>query len=277
MAGDWIKMRKNLLGDPRVVRIMSALRADRFRTVGGLFAAWCLLDEQTTDGRLEGYTAEIFDELVGIPGIATAMQSVGWLEIGANFVAAPRFSEHNGQTAKRRAQDLVRKMSAREADKCLAIKRTKSGLENREEKTNGTTNVVLVDNELPTGIAIDKSKESESSGIVFAMSSGTYDLSEQKLAGYVAAYRFDVRRELMKAAIWLRDKPHRRPRTKSTMQAFLTRWLNRHDDRGKPSEQLSGRIGNDPKLEAEMERVARIKRKQAEDLRNGKVPSIPTE
>jgi hypothetical protein len=116
MAGDWIKMRRSLLTDPRVVRIASALHADRFRTIGGLFSAWCLFDEQTPDGRLEGYTPEVFDEIVGVCGLAVAMESVGWLEIGDNWLQATAFSEHNGQTAKRRAQEAVRKMSARTAD-----------------------------------------------------------------------------------------------------------------------------------------------------------------
>lgn len=132
MAGDWIKMRKSLLGDPRVVRIMSALRADRFRTIGGLFSAWCLLDEQTEDGMLQGYTAEVFDEVVGIQGLAKAMQNVGWLVISPQGVAAPNFTEHNGKSAKRRDQENVRKMSARHADKM----QTESALEKRREEKN---------------------------------------------------------------------------------------------------------------------------------------------
>lgn len=137
MAGDWIKMRKSLPTDPRVVRISSALKADRLRTIGGLMSAWCLLDEQTEDGKLDGYTPEIFDEIVGCAGLAAAMASVGWMELGDGFLAAPRFHEHNGQSAKRRAQDSVRKLSARDADKRPQAKRTESGLEKRrEEKSN---------------------------------------------------------------------------------------------------------------------------------------------
>jgi hypothetical protein len=138
MAGDWIKMRKSLPTDPRVVRISSALKADRLRTIGGLMSAWCLLDEQTEDGKLDGYTPEIFDEIVGFPGLAAAMRNVGWMEFGDGFLAAPRFHEHNGQSAKRRAQDSVRKVSAREADKCPHGKRTKSGLEKRREEKSNT-------------------------------------------------------------------------------------------------------------------------------------------
>ncbi len=40
---------------------MSALNADRLRTLGGIVSAWCLLDEQSTDGKLDGYTPEILD------------------------------------------------------------------------------------------------------------------------------------------------------------------------------------------------------------------------
>lgn len=134
MAGDWIKMNKSLPRDPRVVRISSALKADRLRTVGGLLSAWCLADEQTEDGKLEGYTPELLDELVGFPGLSRAMESVEWLTIGDGFLEFPSFEEHNGRSAKRRAQDSVRKMSARKADKRPQMNQTKSGPEKRREE-----------------------------------------------------------------------------------------------------------------------------------------------
>jgi hypothetical protein len=127
---EWIKMRKSLLTDPRVVRIASALGADRFRTIGALFSAWCLFDEQTSDGRLDGYTPEIFDEIIGIHGLAVAMESVGWLEINAESIIATAFGQHNGHTAKRRAQEAARKASARDADK----KRTESAIEKKKKR-----------------------------------------------------------------------------------------------------------------------------------------------
>jgi hypothetical protein len=140
MAGDWIKMQKSLSRDPRVVRISSALKADRLRTVGGLFSAWCLFDEQTEDGTLEGYTPEILDELIGFPGLAKAMHSVGWLDIDGDSIRVPRFEQHNGRSAKRRAQDSVRKTSARDADKVPlqngTFVRKKSALEKRREEKN---------------------------------------------------------------------------------------------------------------------------------------------
>ena len=127
-------MQKSLPRDPRVIRISSALKADRLRTVGGLFSAWCLFDEQTEDGTLEGYTPEILDDLIGFPGLAMAMHSVGWLDIEGDSLRVPRFNEHNGQSAKRRAQDVVRKMSARKADKVPQEEKTNCGLEKRREE-----------------------------------------------------------------------------------------------------------------------------------------------
>lgn len=139
MAGDWIKMNKSLPRDPRVVRISSALKADRLRTVGGLLSAWCLFDEQTANGKLDGYTPELLDEIIGMAGLAGAMMAVGWLEFDGESLQVPRFEEHNGQSAKRRAQDSSRKVSARKADKCPPSKRTKSGPEKRREEKILTT------------------------------------------------------------------------------------------------------------------------------------------
>ncbi|MBT1783125.1 Pyocin large subunit [Enterobacter hormaechei subsp. xiangfangensis] len=129
MAGDWIKMRADLHTHPKVVRMASALKADRLRIVGGLHSAWCLFDVHSVDGLLYGYSADTLDDLIGFPGFSRAMMAVGWLEENGESLVMPRFEAHNGQSAKRRAQDAdrkrnVRKASASEADK----KRT------REEK-----------------------------------------------------------------------------------------------------------------------------------------------
>ena len=124
MTKHWIKVQKSTPCDPRIVRMASALKADRLKTFGATVSAWILFDDHTEDGMIVGYTAEVLDELIGFPGLARAMESVGWLEIGENHLKVPGFEQHNGQSAKRRANDNVRKMSARKADK----KRT------REEK-----------------------------------------------------------------------------------------------------------------------------------------------
>lgn len=121
MAGDWIKMRTDLITSPKVVRMASALNADRFRIVGGLLSVWSLFDAHSDDGVLSGYDLSVVNELAAWDGFAEAMEAVGWLECNGETIALPRFETHNGQTAKRRAMDAnrkrIRRMSASDADK----------------------------------------------------------------------------------------------------------------------------------------------------------------
>jgi hypothetical protein len=128
----WIKMRTSLRTHPKVVRISSALKADILRTVGGLHALWSVLDEHADDGILAGYDCEIMDGVIGWPGFCEAVISVGWLISKDNQLIFPEFDTHNSKSAKRRADDAVRKMSAREADK----KRTRE--EKRREDINNS-------------------------------------------------------------------------------------------------------------------------------------------
>jgi len=108
--------------------------------IGGLFAVWCLFDTHSEDGRLDGYTAEAIDDEVRCDGISAAMEAVGWLEIGSDYVATPRCDSHNGRSAKRRAQETERKRnernpSAQDADK----KRSREEKRREEVNTPATT------------------------------------------------------------------------------------------------------------------------------------------
>lgn len=114
MAQDWIKMRCELQTHPKIVRILSATRADKFRVIGGLHAVWSVFDTHSVDGSLKGYTPELLDHVIGWEGFARAMESVGWLLFdGLETLTLPEFTEHNGQSAKRRAEDQKRKRDAR--------------------------------------------------------------------------------------------------------------------------------------------------------------------
>jgi hypothetical protein len=114
MAGDWIKMRVGLRRHPKVVRMASTLKADKLRIVGALHAAWSLFDEHSADGRLPGYTLETLDEDLAFAGFSQAMVDVEWLVVFEDALVMPRFDSHNGQSAKRRAQDADRKRAERE-------------------------------------------------------------------------------------------------------------------------------------------------------------------
>jgi hypothetical protein len=139
MAGDWIKMRTNLRTSPKVVRIASALKADRLRVIGGLHSVWCLFDAHSADGQLAGYTVETLDEDIGWPGFASAMIVVGWLESSDDGLSTPRFDEHNGQSAKRRCQESERKRESRKSSADDADKKRTREEKRREELTSKAT------------------------------------------------------------------------------------------------------------------------------------------
>ncbi|WP_443696247.1 Pyocin large subunit-like protein [Pseudomonas sp.] len=114
MAGDWIKMRIELQTHPKVFRMVSALNADRLRIIGGLHIAWSIFDVHCDDGVLVGYSIEAMDAVVGWPGFTQAMIDVEWAAVNsAGSLVMPRFDEHNGTSAKRRANDNERKRNAR--------------------------------------------------------------------------------------------------------------------------------------------------------------------
>lgn len=140
MAEPWIKMRTNLSTSPKVVRISSALKADRLRVVGGLHSAWSLFDQHSEDGILVGYSPETLDELIGWPGFTAAMIAVEWAIYDGESLSLPRYEDHNGQSAKRRAMDADRKKEVRNASASKADKKRTRGEESRGDKKLGEPN-----------------------------------------------------------------------------------------------------------------------------------------
>jgi hypothetical protein len=114
MAADWIKMRIDLQTHPKVVRILSATMADKFRVIGGLHAVWAIFDTHSVDGILNGYSPSILDHLIGWDGFSQAMIDVKWLSFDGENLTVPEFEEHNGASGKRRAEDQKRKKKSRE-------------------------------------------------------------------------------------------------------------------------------------------------------------------
>lgn len=135
MAGDWIKMRIDLQTHPKVFRMVSALKADRLRIIGGLHIAWSIFDTHSSDGVLVGYTVEAMDAVVGWPGFTQAMVDVEWASVNdSGSLVMPRFDEHNGASAKRRANDSERKRNERKNPVRNLSASDADSLRTREEK-----------------------------------------------------------------------------------------------------------------------------------------------
>lgn len=103
MAGDWIKMRTNLLTDPSVVAICSLTSLDEFAVIGRLHTFWSWADQHTRNGYAANVTPKWVDKFLRHDGFSAALLAVDWLKVDDNGVRVPRFDKHNGQSAKSRA------------------------------------------------------------------------------------------------------------------------------------------------------------------------------
>lgn len=78
------------------------------------FRLYAWLDEQTTDGWLPRITPRIIDARACQPGFGDALARVGWLTFQPDGCMVTNWCAHNGQCAKRRAQQAVRMTKLRE-------------------------------------------------------------------------------------------------------------------------------------------------------------------
>ena len=133
MAGDWIKLRTNLPGDPAVIAMARALREDAFTIVGRLHALWAWADQHTDDGDLPYTVLADIDDVVKKRGFAQQMLRVGWLEYRGEEpgVIIPMWDRHNGRSAKKRCLDSEAQRRKRETH--TDINRTMS--ESHSDKT----------------------------------------------------------------------------------------------------------------------------------------------
>ncbi len=129
MAGDWIKTRTNLSGDPAVKSMSRGLKIDVFSVVGRLHEFWSWADQHTNDGVLPLMVLDDVDEVTQKRGFGAEMVRVGWLvELGSEGLSIPKWDRHNGESAKKRCMDQERQRSYRQAKLSLSKGDSVTGL-----------------------------------------------------------------------------------------------------------------------------------------------------
>lgn len=108
MAGEWIKVRTNLWDDPRVSQLCDLTGSPEAMIVGALYWLWASADEHTETGLMPGLSLGAIDRKTGVKGLGAALVTIGWVEDSPEGVIICRFGEHNGVSAKTRAQTAKR-------------------------------------------------------------------------------------------------------------------------------------------------------------------------
>lgn len=107
----WIKLRTSLADDPRVLGIAARLKVKPTEIIGCLSMVWFLADTHTWDGLLPHLTPDAIDKKVDLKGFASELVKIGWIAFSEQGAEILKYREHNGKSAKRRAQDMKRKYS----------------------------------------------------------------------------------------------------------------------------------------------------------------------
>ncbi len=109
----WIKMRKALIHDTRLSGMAEQLNVSPATVLGCLVILWSIADTQTADGKLPRYTKNALDNDVRLPGFADKLEQIGWIRFDDNGAHISEFAKHNGNTAKRRADNSRSKATTR--------------------------------------------------------------------------------------------------------------------------------------------------------------------
>lgn len=113
MAADWIKWMKGLSRRREVLAVARNLGVDRRIVACACMEFWEWADGETTTGHIDDLTTDDIDSHLGITGFASALCTVGWLEIRNGGIQLPRWDRHNNRSAKERALDSSRKAVVR--------------------------------------------------------------------------------------------------------------------------------------------------------------------
>lgn len=135
MAGDWIKVEKSTPGKPVIRHVARSCGCSLGDAFLAWFRLWSYFDETTADGFVPHFTTEDADEEARLPGIGEAL-SGEWLFFDPTGCTVHKWSDHNGESAKKRAQAMVRQRRSRaERDKSVTEASPEKSKRREEECT----------------------------------------------------------------------------------------------------------------------------------------------
>lgn len=144
MSQPWIKWVKGLIDRRETIIISNLINKDPHEVAGRLMKFWEWCDDNLSkedilpDGSavtvlspLCHRNVTLLDDIFGLKGFTKAMEQVGWIIVKDDKITIPKFTKHNGITAKTRARNTLNQKNLRAKKK----KEKKSKKEPREDVT----------------------------------------------------------------------------------------------------------------------------------------------
>lgn len=159
MAGDWIKMRHDLIDDEAVMSILAATDCvDTEHVIGRLWKLWSWADRHTNNGQSK-VDFDWIDTFVGCAGFANALRSVNWLALRGRYARFPKFDHHMSQSAKSRALTASRQAAFRAKTRNAAVTPDRDASVTRGEERRGEKRREERDsNSLSEGLDLERKK-----------------------------------------------------------------------------------------------------------------------
>jgi len=120
MAGLWVKWEVGLPRKPEILQIARRLKMSPPEAAGRCMLVWEWADSATESGEILGVGRETIDGIAGIEGMCAAMEATRphpWIMVDDTGVTFTNYDRHNGDCAKRRAEDAFRKRADRSRTK----------------------------------------------------------------------------------------------------------------------------------------------------------------
>lgn len=116
MAGMWIPWECGLARKSEVLKMAKICKEHPHAIAARCMIVWEWAQDQTVNGIIQGLSPGDVSDAVGVPGIGEAMAdpSVGWIfDMGDDGISFPNWERFNGEPAKQRAVNALRKRSER--------------------------------------------------------------------------------------------------------------------------------------------------------------------
>lgn len=114
MAGDWIPISVDLLRKREVILLCGKTGWSRYEVVGRLVEFWAWVSSESTNGVIEGLTAELLSTVGRFdPRFISALEEVGWLSWSEAGLVIPNFDRWLSNSAKNRVLSTERKRRQR--------------------------------------------------------------------------------------------------------------------------------------------------------------------
>jgi len=113
MAGDWMKIELETPNKIEVTEMAEFLGVSNNEVVGMLVSYFAWLNQHCKDGALPISSIKFLNNLTGSAEFCNALSLVGWLQFSEDRVEVVNYDRHNGQNAKKRAENNRRVAKSR--------------------------------------------------------------------------------------------------------------------------------------------------------------------